>query len=288
MARGITARAGSLGKVAAWAFYPGKNLGAFGDAGAVTTDDAVADRIRTLRKYGSRVKYVNEVRGVNSRLDDVQAAILAAKLPVLDAWNARRRRLARRYTESLASLPLTLPTEPADHESAWHLYVARMPNRDSLRAHLATAGIDRGLLPLPSYAHARQLHDLYMDEGLEFFRAWLPDLLTTIPHAIVQDEISAAAYDRKSLDLRRVEVDLGRDPDHVCRFRARLRIPRVSAAAAPWPAPADLLPVVQLHLGAAGYGIARDALQHFLCNRRWGNGGGHLGVTVMDSRAHGI
>ncbi len=151
-------RVGALGDVTAWSFYPGKNLGAFGDAGAVTTDDAaLADAIRVRRNYGSRVKYVNEVRGVNSRLDDLQAAILKAKLVRLDEWNARRRALAMRYHDRLAELPLTLPVEPAGCESAWHLYVVRTPEREALRAHLAAEGVD-SLVHYPIPPHQQQAY----------------------------------------------------------------------------------------------------------------------------------
>src|SRR5437773_2387482 len=114
-------RAGALGDAAGWSFYPGKNLGAFGDAGAVTTDDSkLADKIRVLRNYGSRVKYHNEVAGVNSRLDELQAAILRVKLRKLDEWNGRRRKLVELYRKKLSSLEgLTLPFEPSGTQSAW-------------------------------------------------------------------------------------------------------------------------------------------------------------------------
>ena len=151
-------RIGAVGDVTAWSFYPGKNLGAFGDAGAVTTDDdAIADAIRVRRNYGSRVKYVNEVQGVNSRLDDIQAAILRAKLPRLDEWNERRRAIAARYTERLADLPLVLPAQPSDRESAWHLYVVRTPERDALRKHLAAEGVD-SLIHYPIPPHRQQAY----------------------------------------------------------------------------------------------------------------------------------
>ena len=151
-------RAGSLGTVAGWSFYPGKNLGAFGDGGAVTTDDdRLADRIRVLRNYGSRTKYVNEVRGVNSRLDDLQAAILGVKLPRLDEWNARRRAAADRYARGLRDLPLVLPVEPDGIESAWHLYVVRTAERDALRAHLASEGIAT-LIHYPIPPHRQQAY----------------------------------------------------------------------------------------------------------------------------------
>ncbi|HEX2780673.1 MAG TPA: DegT/DnrJ/EryC1/StrS family aminotransferase [Gemmatimonadaceae bacterium] len=150
--------AGALGTAAAWSFYPGKNLGAFGDGGAVTTDDdAVADRIRVLRNYGSRTKYVNEVQGVNSRLDEIQAAILRAKLERLDEWNARRARIAECYTRGLADLPLVLPEIPPGLQTAWHLYVVRAPDRDALRRHLANEGVD-ALIHYPTPPHRQQAY----------------------------------------------------------------------------------------------------------------------------------
>lgn len=135
-------RAGALGHAAAWSFYPGKNLGALGDAGAVTTDDPeLAERIRVLRNYGSRVKYVHEVAGVNSRLDELQAAVLRVKLGRLDEWNARRRAVVEVYDAALADAPLVLPHVPEWAEPAWHLYVVRTPRRDELQRALAEAGI---------------------------------------------------------------------------------------------------------------------------------------------------
>jgi dTDP-4-amino-4,6-dideoxygalactose transaminase len=135
-------RVGAMGDVVAWSFYPGKNLGALGDAGAVTTDDpALAERIRMLRNYGSRVKYVNEEQGFNSRLDEVQAAVLRVKLARLDEWNARRARLASLYREALAGTELTLPHVPEWADPAWHLFVVRGARRDALQRHLAERGV---------------------------------------------------------------------------------------------------------------------------------------------------
>lgn len=135
-------RIGAHGDVVAWSFYPGKNLGAFGDGGAVTTDDVVlADRIRVLRNYGSRVKYVNDVRGFNSRLDPIQAALLRVKLKVLDTWNDRRVVIASRYQAALANTELTIPLVPDWAEPAWHLYVVQHPQRDALQKTLSEAGI---------------------------------------------------------------------------------------------------------------------------------------------------
>jgi len=135
-------RLGAHGDVVAWSFYPGKNLGAFGDGGAITTDDAeIAERIRVLRNYGSRVKYVNDVRGFNSRLDPIQAATLCVKLRVLDTWNARRAEIASCYQTALANTALTLAFVPEWAEPAWHLYVVQHPQRDALQKKLGEAGI---------------------------------------------------------------------------------------------------------------------------------------------------
>jgi dTDP-4-amino-4,6-dideoxygalactose transaminase len=136
-------RCGSIGRAAAFSFYPGKNLGAYGDGGAVTTNDAtLADRVATLRNYGSRVKYRHEELGENSRLDTIHAAVLRVKLAHLDAWNAARRRIAARYAAALAGVgDLVLPAAPAHMEPVWHLYVIRTARRDALLAHLQERGI---------------------------------------------------------------------------------------------------------------------------------------------------
>lgn len=135
-------RIGSHGDVVCWSFYPGKNLGALGDAGAITTNRAdLADRIRVLRNYGSREKYVNEVAGVNSRLDPLQAAVLRVKLQHLDSWNARRRAISAAYADCLQDTGLILPHVPNWAEPAWHLYVVRSANRDALQKRLASADI---------------------------------------------------------------------------------------------------------------------------------------------------
>ena len=133
---------GAHGDIVCWSFYPGKNLGALGDGGAITTSRAdLADRVRVLRNYGSRVKYVNEVQGVNSRLDPIQAAVLRVKLVHLDAWTDRRRAVARAYTAGLANAELILPHVPDWAEPAWHLYVVRSTARDALQARLTEAGV---------------------------------------------------------------------------------------------------------------------------------------------------
>ena len=149
-------RVGSTGDIVAWSFYPGKNLGAFGDAGAVTTQDAaLARRVAVLRNYGSSVKYVNLEKGVNSRLDPLQAAVLRVKLPHLMAWNARREAIAQHYAVRLAGLPLGLPGTRAGTRHAWHLYVVTTPQRDALQAHLAAAGVGTLIhYPIPPFRQA--------------------------------------------------------------------------------------------------------------------------------------
>ena len=136
-------RTGSLGDAAGHSFYPGKNLGAFGEAGAITTDDAaLADRVRTLRNYGSKKKYYNEVKGYNSRLDELQAAFLRVKLKKLDEWNKRRASVAKIYLEKLNEADgLQLPFVPVWAEPVWHLFVVRHPQRDRLQEQLTAAGI---------------------------------------------------------------------------------------------------------------------------------------------------
>ena len=133
---------GSLAHLSAWSFYPGKNLGAMGDGGGITGDDAaLMGQLRVLRNYGSKVKYHNEVKGRNSRLDEIQAAVLAAKLPLLQAQTEERRRLAAQLLDGLHGAPLQLPLVPEGLEPAWHLFVVQHEARDRLQAALAEQGI---------------------------------------------------------------------------------------------------------------------------------------------------
>jgi dTDP-4-amino-4,6-dideoxygalactose transaminase len=135
-------RAGGLGDAAGWSFYPGKNLGALGDAGAVTTDDDdLADEVRMLRNYGSKVKYHNLAKGYNSRLDEFQASFLRVKLKYLDEWNARRAYLADLYLKLLKNTDLILPFVPVEMKAAWHLFVVRTRQREYLQEHLQANGI---------------------------------------------------------------------------------------------------------------------------------------------------
>ncbi|MFY9479116.1 MAG: DegT/DnrJ/EryC1/StrS family aminotransferase [Aquabacterium sp.] len=158
-------RIGSHGDLVAWSFYPSKNLGAMGDAGGLTLrEGALADKIRALRNYGSARRYVNEVRGLNSRLDPIQAAVLGTKLQVLDEWNERRAQTARYYQEHLGQATrLTLPVEPKGTLCAWHLFVVRHPDRDHLHKALA----DRGVDTLIHYPIAPHLQQAYADLGLK-------------------------------------------------------------------------------------------------------------------------
>lgn len=146
--------AGALGHAAGVSFYPSKNLGALADAGAVTTnDDALADRVRHLRNYGSRVRYHHEYAGMNSRLSELQAAFLRAKLPRLAEWNARRVALAAIYLKRLRGLgDLVLPQVPAWSEPVWHLFVVRSQRRDALQKHLAAQGVGTQVhYPIPPH-----------------------------------------------------------------------------------------------------------------------------------------
>jgi dTDP-4-amino-4,6-dideoxygalactose transaminase len=154
---------GSLGHAAGHSFYPGKNLGAFGDGGAITTDDRqLADRVRALRNYGSKEKYYNDFKGFNSRLDELQAAFLRVKLKRLDEWNDRRRQVAKRYLNKLKGFDdLTLPYVAEWAQPVWHLYVIRHARRDALQQKLTEAGIGT-LIHYPVPPH---LSGAYADLG---------------------------------------------------------------------------------------------------------------------------
>ena len=157
---------GSISDAAGWSFYPGKNLGALGDAGAVTTNDAeLAERIRLLRNYGSRTKYVHEVQGYNNRLDELQAAVLRVKLRHLGEWNARRRAIARLYSAELSGLGLGLPEVPEWAEPVWHLFVVRSPARDDLQRYMRARGVGT-VVHYPTPPHLQPAYrDLGFREG---------------------------------------------------------------------------------------------------------------------------
>lgn len=155
-------RVGGLSDAACFSFYPGKNLGAFGDGGAIVTNDTeLADGLRVLRNYGSRVKYHNEVKGFNSRLDELQAALLRVKLSMLDTWNDRRRAAAARYLDGLVNSELGLPFVSDWAEPVSHLFVVRHPQRDDLQERLRQSGIGTMIhYPIPPH-----LQPAYADLG---------------------------------------------------------------------------------------------------------------------------
>lgn len=157
-------RAGTMGRVAATSFYPGKNLGAAGDAGAVMTDDAeIAAFVRNVAAHGSTVKYVHDRIGMNARLDAVQAPVLRAKLRRLEGWNDRRRSVADRYDELLADIDeVRRPRVRAGNTDVWHLYVVRLDERDRVAAHLAERGVATGI-HYPTPVH---LTDAYSHLGI--------------------------------------------------------------------------------------------------------------------------
>jgi dTDP-4-amino-4,6-dideoxygalactose transaminase len=158
-------RVGGLGVAAGFSFYPGKNLGAFGDGGAVVTnDDDLARRVRLIGNYGSAVKYYNETKGLNSRLDELQAAFLRVKLARLDQWNERRKQVARDYLQALKEVEnLTLPRVPDWADPVWHLFMVRHPQRDLLQKHLNKNGVDTIIhYPVPPH-----LQKAYAELGYE-------------------------------------------------------------------------------------------------------------------------
>ncbi len=179
-------RAGTMGDIACFSFFPSKNLGAYGDAGAlVTNDDELAARARLLRDHGRRDKYEHLVVGYGYRLDALQAAILGAKLPHLDAWNARRRAIADYYTELLTNSAVVPPYVPPHISPVYHIYAVRVPsgNRDGLRAHLKSRGIETGIhYPIP-------LHLQPVNANLGYQRG-------DFPHAeqVADEELSLPMY----------------------------------------------------------------------------------------------
>jgi dTDP-4-amino-4,6-dideoxygalactose transaminase len=153
-------RLGAHGDAVAWSFYPGKNLGAYGDGGAITTNDSeIARKLRTLRNYGSEKKYVNEVRGFNSRLDPIQAAVLAVKLKYLDGWNESRRAIAGKYLAGLSGTELALPNASENSEPVWHVFPVMSADRDLYQSRLAQSGVGT----LIHYPIAPHLQEAYRD-----------------------------------------------------------------------------------------------------------------------------
>ncbi|MDB9851453.1 DegT/DnrJ/EryC1/StrS family aminotransferase [Amylibacter sp.] len=173
-------RIGAHGDIVCWSFYPSKNLGALGDAGAITTDDtALAERVALLRNYGSRQKYVNEEAGVNSRLDPIQAAVLRVKLGVLDEWTERRRSVATAYTKGLAESGLILPHVPDWADPAWHLYVVRTSDREALQGRMTEADISTLIhYPIPPHIQKAYADMEIIPEALPLARDLASEVLS--------------------------------------------------------------------------------------------------------------
>jgi dTDP-4-amino-4,6-dideoxygalactose transaminase len=197
-------RVGTLGDAAGFSFYPGKNLGAIGDGGAVTTDDpALADRVRVLRNYGSRVKYQHDAVGFNSRLDELQAALLRVKLAHLEDWNARRREVAAHYLKELAGLPgLVLPVVPSWADPVWHLFVVRSAARKHLQDTLGQRGIGTMIhYPVPPHRQPAYAQPGAVEGRLPLSDRLAEEVLSLPigPHVSVEDRRAVAAAVRASM-----------------------------------------------------------------------------------------
>lgn len=186
-------RCGVWGHAAVFSFYPGKNLGALGDGGAVTTEDEeLARMVRTLGNYGSREKYLNLRQGVNSRLDELQAALLRVKLPYLDADNARRREIAGRYLVEMHNPSVTLPNPAAtEEEHVWHLFVVRTSERQSLQSHLSAKGVG-SLIHYPIPPHKQEAYLGSLDHLHLPFTETIADEVLSLPISPVMTEAQVA------------------------------------------------------------------------------------------------
>jgi dTDP-4-amino-4,6-dideoxygalactose transaminase len=190
---------GSLGHAAAFSFYPGKNLGAFSDGGAITTsDDEVARKARLLRNYGSEKRYYHDVAGINSRFDELQAAFLRVKLRKLDEWNARRSAIAGQYLSAFGSeaapSSISLPTVPSWSSPVWHLFVVRHPQRDALQAHLASEGIQTIIhYPIPPHLSGAYADSIAQPQGSFPVAEQLANEVLSLPIGphLTQQEVTA-------------------------------------------------------------------------------------------------
>lgn len=181
-------RVGSLGNAAATSFYPGKNLGALGDGGAVlTNDDNIAERVKQLRNYGSKIKYQHDLAGYNSRLDEMQAAFLRVKLSVLDEWNVLRRKVAEQYTKSLNALDIVLPVVPEFAEPVWHLYVIRSNQRDALKGDLENKGVAT-VIHYPIPPHQQNCYRNFSELSLPIAEMLAGDVLSLPMSPLLSDD----------------------------------------------------------------------------------------------------
>ncbi len=188
---------GTFGTFGAFSFFPSKNLGAYGDGGMLVTNDAaLADRARSLRGHGGRVKYYHEELGVNSRLDELQAAILRVKLPHLEEWIARRRAVAQRYTEAFAQTGLQLPLEPPDGRHVYHQYTLRVQDRDRVQKDLQNAGVQT-MIYYPVPLHLQKVHAMFgQTEG-------------SFPHSerAAKEVISIPMFPEMEIDVQQTVID---------------------------------------------------------------------------------
>jgi dTDP-4-amino-4,6-dideoxygalactose transaminase len=183
-------RTGSLGDAAGFSFYPAKNLGCYGDGGAVATSDpALAERVRMLRNLGQRQKNHHEIQGFNRRLDTLQAAILSVNLSCLDSWNANRRRIADQYRELFEDLPVVCPFESPDVEHVYHLYVIRSNHRDALRDHLQEAGVATGVhYPVPIHLQPAFQTLNYQQGRFPIAEQYASEILSLPMHPFLRDD----------------------------------------------------------------------------------------------------
>lgn len=192
-------RAGSLGHAAGTSFYPGKNLGALGDGGAVVTnDDTIAEKVRQLRNYGSKIKYQHELAGYNSRLDEMQAAFLRVKLAMLDDSNARRVEIATQYSKLLADSEIELPLVPEYASPVWHLYVIRSKQRDELKAQLELLGVST-VIHYPTPPHRQSCYQVFQHKPLHLADLLAKEVLSLpISPSMTEDQILHVANATKS------------------------------------------------------------------------------------------
>ena len=190
-------RVGAIGHAACFSFYPGKNLGAYGDAGAVTSDDdAVLDRVRRLRDHGRTTKYEHVEVGFAERIDALQAAILGAKLPHLEDWTESRRRHARRYSDLLAGTDLVLPIERQDVRHVYHLYVLRSSRRDALLEHLKSHGVMAGVhYPIPLHRQPAYVAQGYGDVRLPHTERAAAEVISLPLYPELRDDQAAYVVD---------------------------------------------------------------------------------------------
>jgi dTDP-4-amino-4,6-dideoxygalactose transaminase len=211
-------RVGTWGDVGCFSFYPGKNLGAYGDGGLVTTNDAqIADRIRMLRDHGRKDKYAHQVFGYGERLDALQAAVLQVKLRHLDEWNNARRRAAHRYRSLLDGSPVVLPADPGDAESVYHLFVIRVPDRDRVLRDLKLGGIGAGVhYPIPLHLQEACAHLGYRPGSFPYAEAVANEVLSLplYPEVSQSQQEEVAAVVRTSVGKPRAGSHTGSPFSH--------------------------------------------------------------------------